>query len=91
MRVKSAAVICILVSLVAGFVWFASQTSVASLAEDYIDIAFKLDEISRGEVDNYFGSYDPGQNLGASLDEILIDAGDLRARVDSARVNISDG
>ena len=52
MRLKLAAVICILISLVAGFVWFASQTSVASLAADYIDVALKLDEISRGEVDN---------------------------------------
>ena len=90
MRLKFAAVICILISLMAGFVWFVSQTSVAQLAEDYIDIASKLDEISRGEVDNYFGYYDPGQILGASFDEILIDAGGLRARVDSAREDISD-
>ena len=90
MRLKLAAVICILISLMAGFAWFASHSSVDQLAEDYIDIAFQLDEISRGEVDNYFGSYDPGQRLGASLDEILIDAGDLRARVDNAREDISD-
>ena len=90
MRVKLAAVICILISLVAGFVWIASQTSVASLAEDYIDVALKLDEISRGEVDNYFGSYDPGQISETSLDEILIDAGGLKARVDNAREDIGD-
>ena len=90
MRLKLAAVICILVSLMAGFVWFASHSSVDQLAEDYIDIALKLDEISRGEVDSYFGSYDSGQILEASLDEILIDAGDLRARVDSVREDISD-
>ena len=90
MRVKLAAVICILISLMAGFVWFASLSSVDQLAEDYIDVAFKLDEISRGEVDNYFGSYNPGQISGASLNEILIDAGDLRARVDRAKEGISD-
>ena len=85
MRVKSAVVTCILISLVAGFVWFASQTSVASLAEDYIDIALKLEEISRGEVDNYFGSYDPGQISETSLDEILINAGSLKARIEHIR------
>ena len=90
MRLKFAAILCIPTSLMAGFVWFASQTSVARLAEDYIDIALKLDEISRGEVDSYFGSYDPGQILETSLDEISINARDLRTRIDSAREDLGD-
>ena len=89
MRLKFAAIVCILTSLMAG-IWFASQTSVARLAEDYIDIALKLDEISRGEVDSYFGSYDPGQILETSLDEISINARDLRTRIDSAREDLGD-
>ena len=90
MRLQFAAVICTLISFMAGYVWFTSQSSAARLAEDYIDIALKLDEISRGEVDSYYGSYDSGQILEASLDEIIIDAGDLKARVDSVREAISD-
>ena len=60
MRVKLAAVIFILISLVAVFYGLHHRPRLP-VAEDYIDIALKLDEISRGEVDNYFGSYDPGQ------------------------------
>ena len=51
MRLKLAAVICILISLMAGYAWFASHSSVDQRAEDYIDSAFQLDGISRGEVD----------------------------------------
>ena len=79
-----------LIALVAFNIWLVTRTPVERLAKSYVDTAFQLDQISSGEVDNYFGNYQPDEASGTSLEDIIRKADALKAEIDLAILENDD-
>ena len=72
------------IGLAALSLWLVTRTSVERLAKNYVDIAFQLDQISSGEIDNYFGNYQPDEAFETSLKDVIQKADALKVEIDLA-------